>query len=691
MADITPNIVVSQPSQLFTLARSFKANANGKIYIGQIDTDPTIPSNQIQVYLENEDGSHVPVAQPIVINAGGYPVYNGQIAKFVTVQGHSMAIYDAYNVQQFYFPNVLKYDPDQFPLRLIQPDGAAMVGAKPINIPSVITRTVQDALYDTINVKWFGAIGDFNPATETGTNNSPFFQAALNYIATLGSRRSGRGFRLYVPAGNYLINETVHINDGIVFGVDIVGDGPNTTTIRFNQLISGPGIYSHVEFINFDNIALLGTTKDSNTSQTDWRESIFYGKLDTNMADIDVSFGSNCYAGYAKTIANVVGRGAVFKSGCVLVYSLNVLTIDCSPDTVFTTGADTTSLETGMRNYSFVGVRTDVVSRVIRVSGTGSQKEYINGITISACQFNITDRLIDADDATIRGANIDSNNSTFSFAGGVITGKNFINCSDVGNNWKKGINPDVVPTNAGQCIEVLWRASGYIHGFVMDGTIASNIKFQAVISTLASKNVSIRNCHFHEMFSFNQGNTNNYIFFSSAASDSIDVSNNTITASVVSGTTHYYNDNTTNAKARGNTSEIPIVDGRMPYTPIVYFGTTAAVLTTAVGRYEKDGSFVNADIIVSGTKPASSTADIAITLPSAAVASAPGASSVFSGAGEIIDAVGFSGAAAFAGAYVSATAQRAYVKSCANMVLSNVNGSFVSSTFTLVIKLRYRY
>ncbi|MCU6174501.1 phage head-binding domain-containing protein [Citrobacter cronae] len=113
MSDIIPNVVVSQPAQLFTLARSFKANANGKVYIGQIDTDPVNPANQIPVYLENEDGSHIQVAQPIVINAGGYPVYNGQIAKFVTVQGHSMAVYDAYGVQQFYYPNVLKYDPDQ--------------------------------------------------------------------------------------------------------------------------------------------------------------------------------------------------------------------------------------------------------------------------------------------------------------------------------------------------------------------------------------------------------------------------------------------------------------------------------------------------------------------------------------------------------------------------------------------------
>ncbi|HFO4868182.1 TPA: phage head-binding domain-containing protein, partial [Escherichia coli] len=127
MSDITANVVVSMPSQLFTMARSFKAVANGEIYIGKIDADPVNPENQIQVYVENEDGSHVPVAQPIIINAGGYPVYNGQIAKFVTVQGHSMAVYDAYGVQQFYFPNVLKYDPDQLRQELSAPGGVNLV------------------------------------------------------------------------------------------------------------------------------------------------------------------------------------------------------------------------------------------------------------------------------------------------------------------------------------------------------------------------------------------------------------------------------------------------------------------------------------------------------------------------------------------------------------------------------------
>ncbi|ENZ0453471.1 TPA: phage tailspike protein [Escherichia coli] len=140
MTDITANVIVSMPSQLFTMARSFKAVANGKIYIGKIDTDPVNPENQIQVYVENEDGSHVPVAQPIIINAGGYPVYNGQIAKFVTVQGHSMAVYDAYGAQQFYFPNVLGYEPDQFQVNIGSSDGFKYVGQCP-DVPTL--RTIE--------------------------------------------------------------------------------------------------------------------------------------------------------------------------------------------------------------------------------------------------------------------------------------------------------------------------------------------------------------------------------------------------------------------------------------------------------------------------------------------------------------------------------------------------------------------
>lgn len=128
MVDIVPNVVVTNPRPVFTDSRTFRAVANGRIYIGKIDTDPTIPSNQIPVYIENENGSHVQIQQPLIINAAGKIVYGGQLIKVVTVEGHSMAIYDAYGSQVDYIPDVLKYDPDQLEQRLSALDGESVVG-----------------------------------------------------------------------------------------------------------------------------------------------------------------------------------------------------------------------------------------------------------------------------------------------------------------------------------------------------------------------------------------------------------------------------------------------------------------------------------------------------------------------------------------------------------------------------------
>ncbi|MDY3808129.1 MAG: phage head-binding domain-containing protein [Escherichia coli] len=202
MTDITANVVVSMPSQLFTMARSFKAVANGKIYIGKIDADPVNPENQIQVYMENEDGSHVPVSQPIIINAAGYPVYNGQIAKFVTVQGHSMAVYDAYGAQQFYFPNVLKYDPDQLRSELAQDYGPTIVNDAKIAVQQpfngAVNRTQHQKNSETISVLDFKL--DSDPDWTLSFNRASLVSAQL-------------GKTIFVPAGEYEISDSILLYD----------------------------------------------------------------------------------------------------------------------------------------------------------------------------------------------------------------------------------------------------------------------------------------------------------------------------------------------------------------------------------------------------------------------------------------------------------------------------------------------
>ncbi|MGU4474101.1 phage head-binding domain-containing protein [Escherichia coli] len=202
MTDITANVIVSMPSQLFTMARSFKAVANGKIYIGKIDTDPVNPENQIQVYLENEDGSHIPVPQPLIINQAGFPVYNGQIAKFVTVQGHSMAVYDAYGAQQFYFPNVLKYDPDQLRSELAQDYGPTIVNDAKIAVQQpfngAVNRTQHQKNSETISVLDFKL--DSDPDWTLSFNRASLVSAQL-------------GKTIFVPAGEYEISDSILLYD----------------------------------------------------------------------------------------------------------------------------------------------------------------------------------------------------------------------------------------------------------------------------------------------------------------------------------------------------------------------------------------------------------------------------------------------------------------------------------------------
>ncbi len=227
MTDITANVVIGMPSQLFTMARSFKAVTNGKIYIGQIDTDPTNPANQIQVYVEKEDGSHVSVSQPIVINSAGYPVYNGQIAKFVTVQGHSMAVYDAYGAQQFYYPNVLKYDPDQLRQQLASSEdgkGDNLVAVKQ-PVSNAKDRTVHDWLSDIITAK------EGENIIADGVNND-----AVGINAFLPVLVDENRELLLVP-GIYLVNDDITIDIPVTFQPGAILKPRNGSQLTFNSEI----------------------------------------------------------------------------------------------------------------------------------------------------------------------------------------------------------------------------------------------------------------------------------------------------------------------------------------------------------------------------------------------------------------------------------------------------------------------
>lgn len=271
MSDITANVVVSNPRPIFTESRSFKAVSNGRIYIGQIDTDPVNPANQIPVYIENEDGSHVQISQPLIINAAGKIVYNGQLVKIVTVQGHSMAIYDAYGSQVDYISNVLKYDPDQFGPDLIQQlaqtgqyssdetKGDAMIGVRQ-PLPSSSKRTQHEKNIDSVTIE------DFRLSTDPDDTLS--FQRAVDsgafYIR--GTKPLDTG---------YSISASIVINRKVIFdlgqrGINQTTDAPhfligNTSTqtygVELRDIVMGNTIVTTRYQIEATNVGALRITR----------------------------------------------------------------------------------------------------------------------------------------------------------------------------------------------------------------------------------------------------------------------------------------------------------------------------------------------------------------------------------------------------------------------------------------------
>lgn len=351
---INANVVVSMPSQLFTMARSFKAVANGKIYIGKIDTDPVNPENQIQVYVENEDGSHVPVSQPIIINAAGYPVYNGQIAKFVTVQGHSMAVYDAYGAQQFYFPNVLKYDPDQLENRLSGHDGAKFIGYGESNVYDTLRKTPQ----------YYGAKGD-------GVNDdTDALQAAINTLD------------VNIPPGTYLFS-TLAIPDGCV----INGSGYTQTTLK---QISGTN--STAVIANANNFEITNLGIDCNYFTSAWNAATgVLGNTSGNGLEVQ---------GFGFTIDillnNVPGIGAWFKdpgaensASRIALYDISIVGRDFGQEGIIIQGPND-----GILRKAWIG-RAGILPRPLAESSVATSTVYpgseVDGIVIDGANIEIGD------------------------------------------------------------------------------------------------------------------------------------------------------------------------------------------------------------------------------------------------------------------------------------------------------------
>lgn len=94
--------IISMPSNQFRLIDSGRAANSGSLYIGKINTDPTVLSNQLPVTAMKTDGTTSAISQPITLNSNGIPVDSLGNTVTLSVEMHySVTILDAYGkIQQ---------------------------------------------------------------------------------------------------------------------------------------------------------------------------------------------------------------------------------------------------------------------------------------------------------------------------------------------------------------------------------------------------------------------------------------------------------------------------------------------------------------------------------------------------------------------------------------------------------------
>ena len=71
-----------------------KPVSGGGLFFGIPGTDPELPANQKRVYYIQEDGSILPLQQPVPLGNGGVPTYNGSPAKLAVDGSYSYKVVD---------------------------------------------------------------------------------------------------------------------------------------------------------------------------------------------------------------------------------------------------------------------------------------------------------------------------------------------------------------------------------------------------------------------------------------------------------------------------------------------------------------------------------------------------------------------------------------------------------------------
>jgi len=171
---------------------------NGSIFVGVVDTDPEF--NQLTISAKQEDGTVVPLSQPVSTSAGGVPQLNGSPIRILVDGNYSLKVLNSGGSQVYYLSDALV---DNTSNSLTYNEGDA----------GAVDRTITGRLQERVS-----ALDFMTNAQRADVLSNGKVEDVSD--ALMAAAATGKNF--HCPEGTYVVTKEVLSN---ISGQLITGDG----------------------------------------------------------------------------------------------------------------------------------------------------------------------------------------------------------------------------------------------------------------------------------------------------------------------------------------------------------------------------------------------------------------------------------------------------------------------------------
>lgn len=286
---------VIDPFLEFTNLANGQPIGTGSVYFGRPDSDPkNQPSNRINVYAVQDNGTEVLLSQPIQLNAAGQPQYNGSPKQLkIELAGsdtsYCVQVLDKNGAQKLYTA------------RVVPAVDVVSLGASNSTVPigGVAAGIVAKHVSGFVTPEDFGAVGN-------GVNNdTAAWQAA-----------AATGFEIRCPSEkSYMVSQQITLLSGTLVNLSTssitqmtdqtpIFNIENKTGITIiNGVFNGKAEASYVNSSSSNAVAIIATNATNVVVENNSFNGFYYSPLKCLVGGMNIRFNNNNVVGIPLVLA----------------------------------------------------------------------------------------------------------------------------------------------------------------------------------------------------------------------------------------------------------------------------------------------------------------------------------------------------------------------------------------------------